>query len=96
MNPKWQNVDTLAVMLADAGMAAYDAWNEACWVFDMACMVMERPISLNMARDIIKKEIPGWPADAFDRLVDLAESYAESDSVTWIKTNRTRAEQKWK
>jgi hypothetical protein len=77
MNPKWQNVDEIAIMLADSGMAAYDAWDEACWVFDMACMVMQRPIALSMARETIKKEIPDWSADTFGRLMDLAASYAE-------------------
>jgi hypothetical protein len=77
MNTKWGNVDALAVMLADAGMAAVDAWDEACWAFDMACTVMERPIALDMAREIIKKEIPDWPADTFNRIVDLAACYAE-------------------
>ena len=77
MNPKWENVDTLAVMLADAGMATGEAWDEADWAFDMACMVMGRPISFDLARETIKKEIPDWSADVFERLVDLAASYAE-------------------
>jgi hypothetical protein len=77
MNPKWQNVETLAVMLADAGMAAGDAWDEAGWAFELACMVMSRPIAFAMARETIKKEIPDWPADTFDRLVDLSAAYAE-------------------